>query len=435
MFAGRLSEITANEVRAIIENEVAEGADFELKRELPVKKGQDPWMTGGKIGDNAKDELAAEIIAFANSGGGALIVGIAEDKATKGAVAPIYPIPRCKEAAERLHQAIGDRIEPKLPSFECEGIVTEQDGSSGVIIIRTLQSYLAPHRHTQDRHCYIRRNDRAEPMSMAEIHNLVQRSARTIEEIELAFIQSSNRFFSWIPESLHIVHPKLGITGRYEPNQSGTSDWIGGWALRLTAKPLAPLPIVDLPRQPWLRSIKLETFNGGGRQGALFCNDVEVERQWQPRLRSVEFTGDGLTAVDRIAVDGQIDRFARIEISCDGLRPRYLFISLPHIMWHFASIIRMADIVRSESFRPAQTFGLEVELVPSDKLTISGYPGIVPSGVQLIPGERAIFPRYEIGTREEFDNLLTVFDRDVWNLAGHHPNWQLSLNWPSAKVG
>src|SRR5450759_1714146 len=103
MFAGRLSEITANEVRAIIENEVADGAEFELKRKLPVKKGQDPWMTGGKIGDNAKDELAAEIIAFANSGGGALIVGIAEDKATKRAVAPIYPIPRCKEAAERLH--------------------------------------------------------------------------------------------------------------------------------------------------------------------------------------------------------------------------------------------------------------------------------------------------------------------------------------------
>jgi hypothetical protein len=43
----------------------------------------------------------------------------------------------------RLHQAIGDRIEPKLPIFECEGVITESDGSSGVILMRTLKSYLA----------------------------------------------------------------------------------------------------------------------------------------------------------------------------------------------------------------------------------------------------------------------------------------------------
>jgi len=140
-----------------------ESLDFELKKTLPGKKGNDdPWLSGGnKVGEEARDKLAAEINAFANTIGGTLIVGIDEDTETKRAKPPLQPLPRCKELAERLHMAISDRIEPKLPSFECEGVVTEPDGSSGVVVMRTLESYLAPHRHTQDNHCYVRRADRA----------------------------------------------------------------------------------------------------------------------------------------------------------------------------------------------------------------------------------------------------------------------------------
>ncbi len=145
MFPTRLSEVAASEVQAVVDAEAAETIDFELKRALPAKKGADPWMSGGKLGDDAKDE----IIAFANTVGGTVIVGIDEDTTTKRAKPPIHPMPSCKEAAARLHQAISDRVEPKLPVFECEGIVTEKDGTSGVIIMRTLESYLAPHRHTE----------------------------------------------------------------------------------------------------------------------------------------------------------------------------------------------------------------------------------------------------------------------------------------------
>ena len=114
MFPTRLIEATASPVRAIIENETAETLDFELKRALPAKKGIDPWMTNGKLGDDAKDELTSEIIAFANTLGGTLIVGIDEDSATKRAMPPLRPIPNCKDAAARLHQAISDRIEPNV---------------------------------------------------------------------------------------------------------------------------------------------------------------------------------------------------------------------------------------------------------------------------------------------------------------------------------
>ena len=61
MFPTRLSEVAASEVQAVVDAEAAETIDFELKRALPAKKGADPWMSGGKLGDDAKDELAQKL--------------------------------------------------------------------------------------------------------------------------------------------------------------------------------------------------------------------------------------------------------------------------------------------------------------------------------------------------------------------------------------
>jgi hypothetical protein len=80
-------------------------------------------MKGGRIGDEAKDQLAREIIAFANTDGGTLIIGMDEDRTTKRAIPPLWQIPRCKEAANRLHQSIGQRIENNVVAdSECEEV-------------------------------------------------------------------------------------------------------------------------------------------------------------------------------------------------------------------------------------------------------------------------------------------------------------------------
>src|SRR5438552_13411075 len=106
MFPARLTDLTAADIQAVIDTETAESIDFELKRALSAEGGKDdPWMSNGKIGDRAKDELATEMIAFANTSGGTLILGIGEDPQTKTAIPPLYPIPRCQEAAAILHQA------------------------------------------------------------------------------------------------------------------------------------------------------------------------------------------------------------------------------------------------------------------------------------------------------------------------------------------
>jgi predicted HTH transcriptional regulator len=89
MFPTSLSGVTATDIHSVVDTEATERNDFELKKALPSDSGADPWMTGGKIGDRAKDELTTEMVAFANTSGGTLIVGIGEDSQTKAAKKPL----------------------------------------------------------------------------------------------------------------------------------------------------------------------------------------------------------------------------------------------------------------------------------------------------------------------------------------------------------
>lgn len=425
MFATRLSEVVASEVFAVIQDEAAETLDFELKRTLPAKKGVDPWMTNGKLGDDAKDELAAEIIAFANTIGGTLIVGIDEDTATKRAKLPLFPIPRCKEAAARLHQAISDRIEPKLPVFECEGIVTEADGTSGVIIMRTLESYLAPHRHSQNNHCYVRRSDRAEPMSMLEIQEKTRQKARLAADAEKSFKDSSDRFHLWIPQEHQRTHPYWGVQGTYP---DGTTKWLGIWALRVTAQPLSPFQLANLPKQPWLKQIDTRAFSGTGQIRQLGWHDLRITRVWAPRLRAIEreFEGSNTLGLDRISSEGIIERFVW-QKQPEERRPRQSFLEITELHWNVACVVHAAALIRSVNSRPTQLFSLEIELMSSDPMMICGYPS---SPTAIIPAGSTTFPRYEIGDSQTFDELMMTVDRDVWNLGGHHPSWELGVVWP-----
>ncbi len=431
MFPTRLSEVTPAEIHALISAEVSEGSDIEFKRGLPAKNPPDAWMGGGKIGDEAKDQLAAEIIAFANFDGGTLVLGLGEDSATKKAVAPIQPLPNCKEAANSLFQSISSRIEPRLPMFECVGVVTEQDGTSGVVIMRTLPSYLAPHRHTQDRHCYIRRSDAAVPMSMVEIQEMTKRTARTMEDIDRAFSESAKRFFGWIPAKYQWTNPVNGVRSVRqisEPNQ-----WTGSWAFRVTAKPMGR-PITG-NAQVWLRDLDFPTLQGKGPPGALWKNDLNVIRPWQPRLRAFErtFEGDYSNGVDRVGVDGQIERKI-FQTQTEAKEPKYMFLMVNEFLWSVGSVFCFVDAIRCQASRPSQAFALEIELLLSHPLFLAPHSGLTPLGSQILPPYRVLFPRYEIGSREEFDELLTTIETDLWNSAGYQPNWKLAVDWPKPKI-
>src|SRR5262245_58097083 len=80
-----LIEITEQDLEDLAQGGARETEELEFKGALPVQahKGQpqtaDRWIEkGDRIGDYARDEILAEMIAFANAEGGTLVLGLHE---------------------------------------------------------------------------------------------------------------------------------------------------------------------------------------------------------------------------------------------------------------------------------------------------------------------------------------------------------------------
>jgi hypothetical protein len=108
-------------------------------------------------------------------------------------------------------------------------------------------------------------------------------------------------------------------------------------------------------------------------------------------------------------------------------RPRHLFLEIIELLWNVACVVHAAELIRAENSRPTQHFALEIEFMTSDPLVIYGYPSSPHAG---IPEGSTIFPRYEIGELDTLNELIAAVDKDVWNLGGYHPSWELGVNWP-----
>ena len=87
-------QINIDDIKALITSKVPEGEQIEFKESLPTKKQTpDPWTTGkDQIGDPAKNKILAEVVAFANAHGGALVLGIKESDTKPPVATKISPV-------------------------------------------------------------------------------------------------------------------------------------------------------------------------------------------------------------------------------------------------------------------------------------------------------------------------------------------------------
>jgi hypothetical protein len=69
IFGGELAALKAQDVIQLCADAVQEGTEVEYKSDLPVKGGKalDAWHTGGAVGEYARNAIAEEITAFANT--------------------------------------------------------------------------------------------------------------------------------------------------------------------------------------------------------------------------------------------------------------------------------------------------------------------------------------------------------------------------------
>jgi predicted HTH transcriptional regulator len=180
-----LDAILVSDLDALVEAEARETNDLEFKGTLPFKpeKGQpqtaDRWIEkGDRIGPYARDQILAEIVAFANAEGGTLVLGLHETRDHPRRAERLEPLPKCEELARRLIDATEDTIEPRLAMVEAKALPVDEAGA-GYVVMRVGKSLMAPHRLTTTREFYIRRGERAAVMDVREIRDLTLNLART----------------------------------------------------------------------------------------------------------------------------------------------------------------------------------------------------------------------------------------------------------------
>ncbi|MFN7056255.1 MAG: helix-turn-helix domain-containing protein [Hyphomonas sp.] len=151
----------------IVAEQWSEDVTFEIKEALPLSNGAKGWAATSKLHASERDGIAKEVVAFANTRGGILVVGIEEsDYAPKRAQRLATEIPNVAELADRLSQALNASIDPPLRGLQVQAIPVT--GPAGFLVIKVPLSNLAPHGFGTPALSYVRKQDRSEPMSMSE---------------------------------------------------------------------------------------------------------------------------------------------------------------------------------------------------------------------------------------------------------------------------
>lgn len=126
----KLEDITEADLQALVGNEAAgERLCIEYKTHIPGKSDE-------------KKKLLAEIVAFANTSGGDLLLGIHETGGIPDTVTGL-PSENTEEDMLKLENMIRDGIRPRLPSVLIQPVPLASGNS--VLIVRVPKSWTAPH--------------------------------------------------------------------------------------------------------------------------------------------------------------------------------------------------------------------------------------------------------------------------------------------------
>jgi hypothetical protein len=406
-----IDALLVSDLEALVDAEARETNELEFKGTLPFKpeKGQpqtaDRWIEkGDRIGPYARDQILAEIVAFANAEGGTLVLGLHETRDHPRRAERLEPLPKCEELARRLIDATEDTIEPRLAMVEAKALPVDEAGA-GYVVMRVGKSLMAPHRLTSTRDFYIRRGERAAVMDVREIRDLTLNLARTGDRIEQVFLERQKDMRS-IYETLRVLEPG----GNIHP-----------FIMRATALPMVPQTIAAITSRQdlWWRG---RGFSMKVGEQEYSC-DYPAQKFNDPpkiRLRSLQSSPrDALKGVSRLLTgDGLIEfRMARERRqSRDNTDQPHSEIYASWIIGLIAGTLCQIDRLRSRLAWDAVEFGLEFELLTGNP-TFLQWINDWDSGELMIHPGNVTLPRYSVGPRSEFNDLVRTIFQDLSNVA------------------
>ncbi len=130
IFGTDLDKVTAAHVRSLVAGQVGEAFDLDFKGQLYGSSDKD------------KTSLAGDVAAMANTAGGVIVLGIAEDDQARAQAAPGVVI--SDDEAARIRQVVAAGVSP-LPQFDVFLVPDEPASGRGFVLIEVPRSVLAPH--------------------------------------------------------------------------------------------------------------------------------------------------------------------------------------------------------------------------------------------------------------------------------------------------
>ena len=379
-----LNEITAEDVDLLCEEQMQEGPQFEVKQEVTIRDG--------KPSEQGRNAITKEIIAFANTYGGTLVVGVTESADSPHRAEHIHPVPECADLARRLRQAVQAIIDPPLQTLEAKGVVTDKDGTSGVVVMRVGKSRRAPHRSTVNKEVYVRREDESVPIDMREIRELAMSRLAEVHAIEDEISRRQNACGKSFAEFAH-------------PN---------AYALQYVAISTVEVDLGRVVRRPELYSKEttVELSQGEAVEAATWTRGEF--HNWRPALRSVN------------AIEKSEGRETHFSLTTGGVlecrayagRSEPIAIHPNNVVSSMGLMLNWIDRVRRAGGFPDQEYIVAPMVLVRGNVSLAPF-GRYSHGRQCeVPNGNHVFPVYAALDRDEFADIITQFNDDFWNFAG-----------------
>lgn len=395
-----IDEIEFDDIANLVSEEVEEGIRLEFKRDLSTSDGQpDRWMRDqSAIGRVARDDIAKEVVAFANAYGGVIIVGIdeTEDHPPRAKNLASPQIPSVADCAERLVRALRSIIDPPLPMLDVRGVVSSANGE-GVVLIRVPSSPSAPHGFGTPPAAYVRHGSESKPLSMRELQSMFFERRTRLERVT----SRQNELSAFAQE--------LWASRRHGESQGAIPSLdLPAIQFRCSLAPTDDLAVDNFPDR-FLGSPQASPRPEIGNVTSV----VELPTwtsEWRRRYR----------AVDHIKNDGR--RYWQVSLAADGVFNQISIVAgndgeLFHITprWYAKVILQGMIIVewlRRWASRPDIEYALDGEFWNAGaQVCTSRNRG----EWDFVPFLHESIGPYSVGNRATFQETFDVIERELWD--------------------